>query len=269
MTGLIQYFALADADGSNPSYAGIITGGRHAIPSAVIEERGIGSYKPFQTTPGLLTPNGSVDFVVQNKLIIDKAIRTAGALSEFGVICGDTTWNALYKNCKCSSLSLRAAAGDGLLGSMAWMAKTAVEGSGAQTQTAADDIPLMWHTFTISGLTGLTITSFDATITHRLVQQPVLETPSEGVARFPKYVEDTGQDMGSLNLTLLAQGGADITADALAEIASIAIVFVGTSTLTLTFSEIEYAEKNEDFTPNAMATKGVNLVFKDLTATYA
>jgi hypothetical protein len=230
----------------------------------------VGSYKPYQTTPGLLTPNGTVDFIAQDATIISNAIRSDGALSEFGVSCGDTVWAVTHKYCKCSSLTLRGAAGDRLTGSFSWMSKQAVETSGAQTQTASVAIPLMWHAFTITGLTGLTIQSFEATITHNLVQQPVLETPSVGIKRFPKYVEDTGQDMVSLNLTLLAQNTAnDITADALAEIASIAIAFVGTATLTLTFSECEFAEKNDDFTPDAMATKGLNLVAKDLTATYA
>ena len=269
MTGLIEFWGLAAADGSSPSYQGIITGGRHQIPSAVIEERGIGSYKPFQTTPGLLTPGGSVDFIVQDKTIIEKAVRTAGALTEFGVSCGDTAWDALYKNCLCSSLTLRCSQGDRLQGSFAWLAKTAVEGSGAQTQTAAADVPLLWNAFAITGLTGLTIESFEMTIRHNLEQRAVLETPSAGVKRFPKYVHDTGQDMVSLNLTLLAQGGSDITTDALAEIATITLAFTGTSTLTLTLTGVEYAEKNDDFTPNAMATKGINLLCDDLAVTYA
>ena len=270
MTGGIQYFGIAAADGTSPSYIGIITGGSHRIPSEVREQRGIGSHKAFGYVPGLLTPNGSVNFKVQNNLIIAKAIRTAGgALTEFGVDCGDTSWGALYKNCLCNNLTLHAAAGEELTATFSWMAKTAAEESGAQTQTAATDNPFMWHDFAMTGLTGLTIVSIDISITHRLTQEAVLETPATDAKRFPKYVQDTGQDVISFTLSLRAQGGADITADALAKIASIVITFTRAEgdTLALTLTDAWLSEKNDDFTPDALATKGLIYNCDDLAIT--
>ena len=272
MTGLIQYAAKATAAGASASYVGIITGGSHTIPSEVREQRGIGSHDPLGVAPGLIVPVGTVDFKVQNDTLISMAERTTGDLAEFGMIAGDTAWEATYTYCKATGLTLHIAAGEELTASLSWMAKLATESTGAHAMTATSESVMLWNAFGITGLTGLTINTLDINLTHRIIPDPTLETPSAAAKRVPKYLHDTGQDMIGFNLTLRAQGGADITADALATIASIVISFKNTDapvkTLAVTLTNAWLAEKNDDFTPDAVATKGLNYLCEDISWTY-
>lgn len=271
-TGRVQHFGFAVA-GAAPTfvYKGVITGGNHNLKSEPVPLVGIGSYKPFGTRPGLASGGGNVNFDVNadmKALLVSYGIRTAGVLPEVGIACGNTSLFVKHNYAMCTGWNLKGEAKGKLTGSFSWLTRNGAEATGAQTQTITAASPVfLWNEFAITGLTGLEIRSFDITVKHKVELSVVMGTPAAAAVRLADAFEDAGQEYTNLKMTLRQSAGTPHLplADALAAIASGVITFTsGLLTCVVTLSNIWLDDKNEDFSPAAVANKGLSFQCEDV-----
>jgi hypothetical protein len=126
----------------------------------------------------------------------------------------------------------------------------------------------VWYEFAISGITGLSIRSFDITVRHKVELDPLLATPSAGTVRFADAFADAGQDYVELRMTLRQQAGSPHLplGDTLDAIASTVITFTsGAKTCVITLTNANLSEKNEDLSPGGLANKGAIWNCEDIT----
>jgi len=272
-TGRIQYFGFAAA-GANPTFVhkGIINGGNHNLKSEIVRLPGIGNYKDFGSRPGLASGGGNVNFDVNDDmkaLLVSYGLRTAGALPEIGIDAGDTNWGAKHLYAMSTGWVLKAEAKGKLSGSFSWLTRNGSETTGAQTMSVTAATPVyMWYEFAMTGITGLSIRSIDIAVRHKVELDPLLSTPATNAVRLADAFADAGQEPVDFKMTLRQHPAGSHTPlmDVLAAIASVVVTFTsGTKTCVVTLTNCWLNDKNEDFSPAAIANKGLNFQAEDIT----
>lgn len=216
------YVKIGDGEGGNLGVAGIITGGSHDIDLENEVIRGVGSAKVIQVRPGLIRPSGNIDFDLQNADLLLKAKRGANdVLPEFSIDAGTHTAGKVHKHCKCSDLSLDLAFKSKVSGSLSWLGLQAETGAhGSHTPDAG--LVYMWYEAVIDGLTAIKVRSISLRISHELDIEGAIRDRGDDKEREGDYVTEGDQTIEA-NIKLFKPLDVDITADALAEIASATI----------------------------------------------
>lgn len=220
------YVRIGNGDGSNPAVAGIVTGGTHSIESQNENIRGVGSAKVLQVRPGLIVPSGNIDFDLQERLLLAKAIRgTNDILPEFSIDAGVHTGGKLHKRCKCSELSLELAFKSKVSGSFSWTGLNVSAGTPA-VQTPPSKNVFMWYEAVIADLSIIRIRSLSLRVSHDLDIEGCIREKAEGeLAREGDEVPEGDQTI-ECGIKIFKPTDIDITADDLAEIAEATITLV-------------------------------------------
>ncbi len=244
-----------------------VDGGEIRTPSEPLEHRGIGNYKP-ELYPGLLQPQGNVDFKVQDKAEIAHAIRVAATnlLPTFDVEGGTSAGGQKHVGCKVDSLRLSAAQKDILKASLSWKGLTsAVSSYGAHSPAVG--VPLMWYQSAAVGVPGnIEVYSFDISVSNNVDWEAPIETPAAASKRFAKYLSEGNQDV-TLNLKLYNEDSTSIIADVLAAIGTISFTFTGASTVVITLTNCLLENKGIPLTEANLINHGADYKCENIAIT--
>lgn len=265
MTGRIQFCGFgAASDTPTYAYKGVVTGGNHSLDSELLEFSGIGSAIPLDSRPGLASGKGSVNFDINDdmKLLIKTyGLRTAGALPHVALHCGDTIWSAKHLWAMCTGWTIHGEAPGKLVGTYSWITRKGAEAAGAQAMSLTAATPFyIFYEFAMTGITGVTLRSFDITARHNTELVPLLATPAAGAVRLADDIADGGQGMVDLRLALRENVAGSFTplADTNAKIASVVITYTsGLKTCIITLTNVTLTSKAEDLVPARIATRGL------------
>ncbi len=273
MTGRVQFVGFGPgAEAPVYAYRGIATGGNHSLDSEILEFSGIGSAIPLDSRPGLASGKGVVNFDVNDDfkaLIVSYGLRTAGALPLVALHCGDTTWSARHLFAMCTGWTLHGEAPGKLIGTFSWITRRGAEATGAQAMSVTAATPVyIFHEFTMTGITGLRLRSFDITVRHNTELIPLLATPAAGAVRIADEIADGGQGMVDLRLDLRENVAGSHTplADVNPKIASVVLRYTsGTRICTITLTNVTQSSKAEDFVPARIATRSLAFQAESVT----
>lgn len=212
--------------------------------SGVKEVFAIGQMPPVDTIPTLVIPDGRVSFTPDAttlETVFDLIKDTAGVLTAFTAICGTNS----HTGCKASNLTINAALEDALKASLAWTALA--KGTGV-----APALPSGLHVFKCIKLVavGLGTTFLASTIDINIPNglKAIHSMNATGV-RLPVYITEGSQSITfNAKLIDLPSVPADITAEALAKIATVTMAFETNETipqvLTITMTNCTPSEQS-------------------------
>jgi len=238
-TGKDQYCFIGAADGSTPVSCGIVKSGSREAEIENIEMHGIGSSDAQEQRPGLVVPSGSIDFFVRttSKTLLQKANLTADALPEFSIDCGTITAGKVHKYCKNSSVKVSAAFKGPFMGSFGWKGVQIAAGTPQADQAPGAGITYMWHEGAISVI-GQKVREF--VFTGNSDPEPeggIGVSPRTDAKQREADAIVEGERKATLEVKLFAPTSIDYVADALAELATVAITGTnGSDILTLTLT---------------------------------
>ncbi len=216
-----------------------------------------GSMAPVDSHASLVTLEGRTEFwadVTTFEGICDLITDTAGALDEFTAAIGTYT----QTGCKATNLTLNAAVGEALKGSLSWMA--AASGTGTDP-----GVPTSVETFTCISLVATAIgTTVHASTIDLTVANGVKAVHSMNAtgSRLPAaLVEGAQATTFNIKLTDIPSIPADITG-ALAKIASVTMAFTSTGaapkTLTITLTNCLPTEQSLTDSIDDILMHGIN-----------
>ncbi len=268
VVGIDEFFKFSTSVGGGRTGTGIISGGTMAESSEVRDIRSIGDFKPTQLREGLLTAFGNVTLELQDKTLLELGKRNAstGRLTEFDIEGGGSSSESqVHKNCKIDSLTIDAAAGAELRGSVAWKALYSADGSGG-THSPANDPVLMWYNGVISGISSIELVGATISIAHNVDWGPVIDSSLSAPVRRAKYLVEKNQVI-SCSLRFLEQEGIDLMVESLTVIGSVVLTFdsagAGTNSIKITLTNLKRGAHERPLTPADLIEYGANYAVED------
>ena len=229
------------------------TGATLTESSEVRLVRAVKSMVPLDSFPAKVTISGSVPFIVSEKVTIDLINPTANVLTDFAVIVGTKS----HTGCKASNLTLNAAVGEELKGSIAWqgLALTTGVNPAVGTGNAFKCIKI-----TATALGTYTPISVDLTVDNGLT---VIHAMNETGARVPVAIAEGFQTVSfNAKLSQINTLPVDITAADLAKIASVTMAFEDTQdspdSLTITLTNCTAEGASLEQSPEDIVKYGIN-----------
>lgn len=224
--------------------------------SGVKEVFCIGKMGAFDTIPTLVIPDGRVGFIVPAADAVDlfNLINdTAGVLTAFTALAGTIS----QTGCKASNLTINAALEDPLKASLSWMATGIGTGSAPALPTAVEAFGCIKLVATAIGTTFLA-TTIDINIPCGL---KVIHAMNATGSRLPQFISE-GNKSVTFNAKLIDQPSvpADITAAALAKIATVTLAFTSTAAkvLTITMTNCTPSEQSRNASKEDIVMHGIN-----------
>ena len=257
-----QFFKHSTSAGGGRSASGIVTGGSPRELSEIQVKRSIGNWKPAQLREGMVSAEGTVNLDVQSTGILALAERDVyGDLTYFDIEYGTTSESQIHKYCKVDTLTLECARNETLRATLGWKARYSQAGSGGSHSPSGNPV-LQWFEAAISGI-SCELVGVTFNVSHNLELVGVMDN-TQTVKRNPKYVEEKAQDC-TVNLRFLSKDATNMMAAAISYIASVAVTFVGTATVTLTMTNLKPEAKNQDLSPEDLIEYGADYQVTDFS----
>lgn len=259
ISGYRQYLAV---DGG---VAGIITGGGARDAHDVHDFRGIGSHWSQGLREGLLRPEGSCSIMVQSKTLLEKASRNVnGTLDVFEMSYGDADQDGfIHHSCKLNSLRLSFRGAEPLQTDVSWRGLWFEDGGTSGHATGADNV-LMFYQGVIAGLAGAEVYGGEISINNNVDWLSVIDSTLSDKIRRAKYMVE-GPAIISANFRISEYYGVDISADSIAYIPQITVVFTGDNTVDFTLTNCKAELRETPFTPQGVVEHGVSVKASSFT----